>query len=81
MSKAQVVGPMCLSERVRRRCAGRHYGKWVGRKGPTSSKKWPVGPPMAPRNTILECQKLPIFNEEKCERGDLNPHGFYSTGS
>ena len=63
----------------------RHYGKWLRLEGASQLRKIArsvgrLAPRLAPREDD-ESQTADLADEVKCERGDLNPHGFYPTGS
>ena len=59
----------------------RHYGKWLRAEGADQLEKLVrLASNLAPtKRRRREVRELPAL--EKCERGDLNPHGFYPTGS
>jgi len=70
---------------VRYETMKRHYGKWLRLEGASQLEKiarfgGQLAPQLAPRNSE-ESEDIDFTEEEKCERGDLNPHGFYPTGS
>ncbi len=63
----------------------RHYGKWLRLEGASQLRKIArsvgrLAPRLAPQDDD-ESQEVDLADKEKCERGDLNPHGFYPTGS
>jgi integrase len=66
---------------VRYETMKRHYGKWLRLEGASQRRR--IGlfrSELAPQ--ISEESEVPdVTKEKECERGDLNPHGFYSTGS
>jgi hypothetical protein len=63
----------------------RHHGRWLRLEGADQLRKIELSggrlaPKLAP-NEDDDSQDVDLASEEKCERGDLNPHGFYPTGS
>ena len=70
---------------VRYETMKRHYGKWLRLEGADQLAKiaktsGSLAPRLAPQDDD-DSQDIDLAEEEKCERGDLNPHGFYPTGS
>ncbi len=64
---------------VRYETLRRHYGKWVRTEGADQLEKMArLAPTLAPDKS-RGSQVVDISEEEKCEEGDLNPHGFYPT--
>jgi integrase len=64
---------------VRYETLRRHYGTWLRAEGGDQLEKLArLAPNLAPRGTD-ETQVVDISELEKCEEGDLNPHGFYPT--
>ena len=70
---------------VRYETMKRHYGKWLRLEGASQLEKIaPFGGQLAPRlppQFSEDSEDVDSLEETKCERGDLNPHGFYTTGS
>ena len=62
---------------VRYETLKRHYGKWLRGQGADQPRKLVR---LAPKD-FVDPQLREMLKSVKCERGDLNPHGFYSTGS
>src|SRR5262249_38287713 len=65
---------------VRYETMKRHYGKWLRLEGASQLRKIArsvgrLAPRLAPQDDD-ESQDVDLAEEEKCERGDLNPHGF-----
>jgi hypothetical protein len=66
----------------------RHYGKWMPHEGESELRKFEsldpslfsprLAPTLAPK-TKRRTQVAESTQLEKCEEGDLNPHGFYPT--
>ena len=64
---------------VRYETLRRHYGKFLRSEGADQIAKMArLAPNLAP-NDSGDPQAPEIVEEEKCEEGDLNPHGFYPT--
>ena len=66
---------------VRYETLRRHYGKWLRSEGADQlAKLAALAPNLAPtKRRRREVREMPALR--KCERGDLNPHGCYPTGS
>lgn len=66
---------------VRYETLKRHYGKWLRGQGADQLRKLArLAPKLAPKD-FDDAQLREMLESVKCERGDLNPHGFYPTGS
>jgi hypothetical protein len=70
---------------VRYETMKRHYGKWLRLEGANQLRKIArsagrMAPKLAPECSD-DSEDIDSTEEEKCERGDLNPHGCYPTGS
>jgi len=70
---------------VRYETMKRHYGKWLRLEGTDQLRKIELSarrlaPTLAPAD-FDDDEDVDLAEEEKCERGDLNPHGCYPTGS
>jgi integrase len=70
---------------VRYETMKRHYGKWLRLEGANQLRKialsaGQLAPELAPNDREVS-EVLDFAEETKCERGDLNPHGCYPTGS
>ena len=66
---------------VRYETMRRHYGKWLRAEGANQlAKIAQLAPELTPEG--LSCSEVAETRGElECERGDLNPHGCYPTGS
>ena len=63
---------------VRYETLKRHYGKWLRSEGADQLEKMAhLAPNLAPTSGDVQENR----EVKWCERGDLNPHGFYPTGS
>ncbi len=66
---------------VRYETMRRHYGKWLRAEGANQLRKIEdLAPELAPGESP-ESEVSETEYDLKCERGDLNPHGCYPTGS
>ncbi len=66
---------------VRYETMRRHYGKWLRAEGADQLQKIrdlapELDPKKSPKSEVSKTSR-----DFECERGDLNPHGFYPTGS
>ena len=67
----------------------RHYDEWMPTDGDSELRRFEALDPALFRVAIVpgsmtsraQSQRLGKAGAAKCERGDLNPHGFYPTGS
>ena len=66
---------------VRYETMRRHYGKWLRTEGADQLQKIrDLAPDLAPEESP-DSEVVETEDDLKCERGDLNPHGCYPTGS
>jgi hypothetical protein len=66
---------------VRYETLKRHYGKWLRTEGQNQLRKIASLDPGLDPDDLEAVETVDFLDDEKCERGDLNPHGCDPTGS